>query len=506
MSEKHLESEMSDKKYILAIDQSTQATKALIYDRKGALMIQTGVRHRQIIDERGWISHDPVEIYKNMMEAVKKALFETDIPAEEIAAIGITNQRETSVVWNRKTGEPVANAIVWQCSRAKNISDRLFQAGWAEEIKLRSGLALSPYFPASKYAWILENTPGAKQLAENHELCFGTIECWLLYCLTGGSVYASDVSNAARTQLLNLKTLKWDERLCELFGICAEDLPEVMDCDAYFGDTTMNGISETPIPIHGMMGDSNGALFGQGCLKPGMTKTTYGTGSSVMMNAAEELKIFNSGIVTSVAWKYKGRTSYCLEGNINYSSATTNWLRDHVGLFQDFNELSELLKKADLNDDTCLVPAFSGLGAPYFDSEATALITGMNYKTGKAEIAKAGLESIAFQIRDIVVLMEKESGIRVSEIRADGGACANSYLMQFQSDIGNIRVSVADLEDLSAFGVACMAGIGIGLYEEEQVFRMVHRKDYNSCMDEDTRARKQSNWSRAISQALCRKI
>ncbi len=447
-------------KYVLSIDQSTSGTKALILDETGALIGRSDLPHEQKISEKGWVSHDPVEIYSNTIETARQVIAAAKIDPADIAAIGISNQRETALIWDRETGEPVADAVVWQCGRAQDICDQL--ESHAETVRQKTGLRLSPYFPAAKWAWILENTPGL----EEKSLCCGTIDAWLVYKLTGQ--FKTDYSNASRTQLFNINTLRWDQELCGLFGIDIATLPQVCMSDSNFGETDFEGLLPHPVPVHGVLGDSHGALFGQGCVEPGMGKATYGTGSSVMVNIGDRPLFSDKGIVTSLAWGMGGKVSYVLEGNINYTGSVIKWLVDDLGLLQSSKDSGEVAATADPEDCTYLVPAFTGLGAPYWKSDAKAIICGMGRGTGRAEIVKAAEESIGYQIADIVNIMRGE-GVALSELRADGGPTRDKYLMQFQCDILNIPVVVPEREELSGIGAGYCTGIAAGVYPENIV-------------------------------------
>lgn len=488
-------------KYIISIDQSTQGTKALLFDESGSLIKRTDKPHRQIINEKGWVSHDPVEIYHNTIEVVRKLVEESGIDPAQVVCVGISNQRETSLAWDRTTGEPLGMAIVWQCARAAQICERVERQGKAEQIRQATGMTLSPYFPASKIAWILENVEGAREKAEAGNICHGTVDSWLIYKLTGGKVYKTDYSNASRTQLFNIFDLKWDEEICALFGIRPENMAEVCDSDSNFGETDFEGLLPKPVPIHGVLGDSHGSLFGQGCLKSGMTKSTYGTGSSIMMNIGEKPVLSSHGVVTSLAWKIGGKVNYVLEGNLNYTGAVITWLKDDLKLIQSPAETEELAREAVADDSLYLVPAFSGLGAPYWDSHAAASIVGMTRTTGKAEVVRAGVECIAYQITDVVKAMGEDAGLKVGELRVDGGPTRNAYLMQFQSDIADAAVQVPDSEELSGIGPAYAAGLAMGVWGEE-IFGKLRRTKYEPKMDEALRDRKYEGWKKAVGTVL----
>lgn len=486
--------------YVLSVDQSTQGTKALLFDGEGRLITRADLPHRQIVNDRGWVSHDPEEIYQNLLKAVAMAVEKAGISPDDIACMGLSNQRETSVAWDRETGCPVCDAIVWQCARAADVCAAVEGAGMGDTVRERTGIPISPYFPASKLAWMMRNVPQARALADAGRLCMGTVDAYLVWKLTGQ--YRTDFSNASRTQLFNIHTLQWDEDICRAFGIDPAALPQVTDSDAVFGETDLGGLLDHRIPVCGVLGDSHAALFGQGCLSHGMTKATYGTGSSIMMNIGPKPAASRNGLVTSLAWKYKGQVGYVMEGNLNYTGAVITWLKDSLGLIASAGETEALALQANPADTTCLVPAFTGLGAPYWASEARALISGMTRLTGRAELVRAALDCIACQIHDVVAAMEKDTGIRVPVLRVDGGPTRNGYLMQFQSDMLNAAVSRPDAEELSGIGAAYMAGISAGLYTEH-VFDVLNYRDFTPAMDETRRARRLADWSRAV-QLACR--
>ena len=493
------EENMAD--YVLGIDQSTQGTKALLFDAEGAIVCRTDLLHCQMIDKRGWVEHDAEEIYHNTLEVVRKLVEKAGIDKKDIRVLGISNQRETALVWDRKTGKPVHHAVVWQCARGAAICEEIAAQGHARMVRAHTGLPLSPYFSAAKIAWILQNVPGAQERAEKGELCCGTIDSWLVYRLTGGKVFRTDYSNASRTQMFHIGELKWDEEVCARFRIPLVCLAEVTDSDGMYGETDFDGFLEQPIPIRAVLGDSHGALFGQGCLKKGMVKATYGTGSSVMMHVGEK-PVYSEQVVTSLAWSMGGKVSYVLEGNINYTGAVITWLKEELHLIQSPGETQELAEQANPMDTTYLVPAFSGLGAPYWDSKATAAFFGMTRMTKRAELVKAALESIAYQITDVIGAMQEESGISIKELRVDGGPTKNTYLMQFQSDIAGIPVQVPETEELSGIGAAYAAGIATGLYQIEQIFDRANRTRYSPAMPEEVRDRKRSGWKTAVSRTL----
>lgn len=491
-------------KYVLGIDQSTQGTKGLLFDEKGALLCRTDLPHKQYVDERGWVEHDPEEIYTNTIQVVKNLIEKAEIDKKGIAVLGISNQRETALVWDRKTGKPIYNAVVWQCARGTEICKKIVSEHEnAEElVRAHTGLQLSPYFSAAKIAWVLRNVAGAQEKAEKGELCYGTIDSWLVYKLTGEKEFRTDYSNASRTQMFNIGNLSWDPVVCELFGIPTACLAEVTDSDGEYGYTDFEGYLDAAIPIRSVLGDSHGALFGQGCTETGMIKTTYGTGSSIMMNIGKK-PVYSNRVVTSLAWKLNGEVNYVLEGNVNYTGAVITWLKDDLQIITSPGETEALAMEANPKDHTYLVPAFTGLGAPYWDSEAEGILTGMSRTTKRPEIVRAGLDCIAYQITDVVKAMSEEAGVAIGELRVDGGPTKNKYLMQFQSDIANVTVQVPSAEELSGIGAAYAAGIAVGIYEKS-VLNHMQRRDYNPQMEESRRNILYNGWKNAV-RLVCKK-
>ncbi len=488
-------------RYVLGIDQSTQGTKALLFDEEGTLICRTDLPHKQYINEKGWVEHDPEEIYANTLAVVKNLVEKAGIDKNDLAVLGISNQRETAMVWNHTTGKPVYNAVVWQCARGAQICEEIEKAGDADMIRSHTGLQLSPYFSAAKIAWVLKNVERVQELADKGELCCGTIDSWLIYKLTGGKEFRTDYSNASRTQMFNISELKWDKQVCDLFGIPASALPEVTDSDGDYGATDFGGYLDHEIPIRGVLGDSHGALFGQGCVEKGMIKSTYGTGSSVMMNIGDK-PVFSNRVVTSLAWKLGGEVNYVLEGNINYTGAVITWLKDDLELISSPGETEQLAKESNPADKSYLVPAFTGLGAPYWDSEATGILTGMTRTTKRKEIVRAALDCIAYQITDVIKAMSTESGIDISELRVDGGPTKNKYLMQFQSDIAHVTVQVPSSEELSGIGVAYAAGTAAGIYNKKEVLNKMTRTRFAPQMQPEERAQKYAGWKNAVEQVL----
>ena len=487
------------KKYVIGIDQSTQGTKALLFNENGDLLLRTDLPHEQIINDKGWVEHNPEEIYSNTVSVVKMLVEESGVDKSEIAGVGISNQRETAVVWNKTTGKPVYNAIVWQCARGAAICEEIAKKDGSEElVRSHTGLALSPYFSAAKIAWVLQNVDGAKEMAEKHDICHGTVDSFLVYRLTKEHAYKTDYSNASRTQMFNIIDLKWDKEVCDLFGIDTENLAEVCDSDSCFGMTDFDGFFDSPIPIHSVLGDSHGALFGQGCPEKGMIKSTYGTGSSVMMNIGDKPIFSKHGVVTSLAWGMGGKVNYVLEGNINYTGAVISWLVKDLKLISSASETQKLAESANPSDKSYLVPAFSGLGAPYWDSAATGIFCGMTRVTGQAEMVRAALDCIAYQITDIVKAMGEDAELNIKELRVDGGPTKNGYLMQFQSDILNIPVQVPSAEELSGIGVAYAAGLALEIYNKDKIFAHMQRTKFVPEMNDDIRKEKYDGWKNAV--------
>lgn len=486
--------------YILSIDQSTQGTKGLLFDRCGGLVARADRPHRQIVNERGWVEHDPEEILANTLSVCRAVAGKAKIDPSEIRALGISNQRETVVGWSRATGKPIYNAIVWQCARGQALCERL--ADQADEVRKKSGLPLSPYFSAAKLGWLMENVPEAAALQAAGQLCLGTMDSYLLYALTREHVFQTDYSNASRTQLFNIHTLCWDDGLCAAFGVPKDALAEVRMSDSLFGHTDLGGWLKTPIPIHGVLGDSHGALFGQDCRRAGQCKATYGTGSSVMMHTGGAPRESRHGLATSLAWGMDGKVNYVLEGNINYTGAVISWLKNDLQLIDSDAEATELARRANPADRTYCVPAFSGLGAPHWDSGAAGLLTGMTRTTGRAEIVRAALDCIAYQVTDLVQTMRADSDLPLDVLRVDGGPTASDYLMQLQSDIADVWVQVPALQELSGMGAAYAAGIAVGLYDRERVFQNAQRTAYHSQMEQSRRDALLFGWQQAVRQAL----
>ena len=451
---------------IIAIDQSTSATKALLFDDNCKLIKQIGVPHQQYYPQPGWVEHDAEEIYQNMLKAISQLPLET-VSGE--LSIAITNQRETVVVWDRETGRPVCNAVVWQCMRGQDICEDLKAKGFGPMVKEKSGLLIDPYFAGSGAKWILDNIDGARQAAEDGKLCFGTIDSWLIYKLTGGKVHATDYTNASRTMLFNVHTLDWDDELLDMLTIPRSMMPEAKPCDAVYGevaDEVKQALGlQGEIKIAGVLGDSHGALSGQMCFGEGYGKATYGTGSSVMVNIGEAYAPAPDGLVTSVGFSALGKTFYAFEGNIHCTGATLLWLRDQLQLIDGPHEVEEIATSIPDNGGVYFVPAFSGLGAAWWNGSAKAAISGMTLATTKAHVVRAALESIAYQVTDLVRTMTEKAGITLKEIRVDGGPTKNKFLMQMQSDLLQAPVVRSEVEDASAFGALVMNRFALGAWQ-----------------------------------------
>jgi glycerol kinase len=489
-------------KYILVIDQSTSATKAILFDTNANLVARTLVDHKQFYPQPGWVEHDPGEILNNSYKAVELLLEKSKINLSDISSVAITNQRETVVVWDKRTGKPAYNAIVWQCNRGAKICDDLISRGHEKIIFEKTGLIINPYFSASGIKWILDNVEGAAESADNGELLFGTIDSWLIWNFTSGKVHATDYTNASRTLLFNIHTLNWDPELLELFDIPKIIMPDVLPCDEQYGSTTLNGIIPE-VPIAGVIGDSHGALAGQMCFLSGMGKATYGTGSSIMVNIGEEALSAPKGLVTSVGYAAKGKVFYAFEGNIHFTGATIKWLQDELRLIDSVEESELLANSIEDTEGVYFVPAFTGLGAPWWDNNARALICGMNRGTGKAHIVRAALESIAYQVKDLIELIN-ESGVQLNELRVDGGPTRNNFLMQFQADVLQAKINRSEIEEASALGAVLMNGFALKRWDDFNEVAAIHAcNDFIVPEMPVTKVEKlYSEWKKAVKLAL----
>jgi glycerol kinase len=491
------------KKYILALDQGTTSSRAIIYNFEGQIVKVAQKEFTQIYPKAGWVEHDPMEIWGSQSGVVSEIMAMTGITAEQIAAIGITNQRETTVVWERKTGKPVYNAIVWQCRRTSAICDELKARGLENYIRENTGLVLDAYFSATKVKWILDNVEGARQQAKNGELLFGTIDTWLIWNLTRGKVHVTDYSNASRTMLYNIKDLKWDEKILKELDIPASMLPEVKPSSAVYGNTDAR-IFGTEIPIAGDAGDQQAALFGQACYNQGMVKNTYGTGCFMLMLTGEKLVHSGNGLLTTIAWGINNKVEYALEGSIFIAGAAIQWLRDGLKIIYDAKDSDYFATKVPDSLGVYVVPAFVGLGAPYWDMYARGAILGLTRGTTRDHITRATLESIAYQTRDVLELMRNECGIDLCELRVDGGACANDFLMQFQSDILGVPVERPEIIETTALGAAYLAGLAVGFWKDQSMIaerRKVNRR-FKPGMDEDKKEKLYAGWKKAVKRSM----
>ncbi|WP_240415849.1 glycerol kinase GlpK [Paenibacillus periandrae] len=495
-----------DHTYILAVDQSTSGTKTLLIDKSGSVVSKYAIEHAQIYPQPGWVEHDPMEIYLNVVHAIKEIISRSGISTRQIAAITITNQRETAVVWDSATGLPIYNAIVWQCRRTADLCAELKEQGNEPQVKAKTGLVLDPYFSASKFRWICDQA--ARQHAGGNEqkpqLLAGTIDSWLIWKLTGGAVHATDYTNASRTSLFNIYTLQWDKELIELFGVGNLKLPQVKSSNEIYGYTAAPELFADSIPISGVIGDSHAALFGQLCHRPGMAKATYGTGTSVMMNIGDKPVPPVNGLVTAIAWGINGKVEYALEGIIHCTGDCLKWVRDQLGLFTDYSEAETQAAALADNEGVYLVPAFVGLGAPYWVPNARAAIVGLSRSSDRRHIIRAALESIAYQVRDTITLMEAESGVPIVELRVDGGAAGNRLLMQFQADMLQAHIVKPSIAELSAIGSAFLGGLCIGYWSSiEELHKLAQVPIvYAHKMDKQVSDVFHEGWKKAVQSVI----
>lgn len=492
--------------YILALDQGTTGSAALVFDRRGAPVSMADSETHQHFPQPGWVEHDPEEIFSSTMRVAREALDKAGISARDVAAIGITNQRETTLIWDRQTGEAIHPAIVWQDRRSAAICQRLKLSGLEPIVRERTGLLIDAYFSASKIAWLLENVPGARERAEAGQLAFGTVDSWLLWKLTGGKVHATDATNASRTMLYNIHEHAWDSLLLEAVGVPASLLPEVRPSSGVFGEVSGAALAHfdgEALPISGVAGDQQAALFGQACFTPGMSKNTYGTGSFLLLNTGERAPSSRLGLLTTIAWQLGDTWTYALEGAVFVTGSAVQWLRDGLGLIKDAAETEGLARSVDDTGGVYFVPAFAGLGAPYWDMYARGAIVGLTGATRREHIVRATLEAIAFQTADVLAGMRDEGGVDVPVLRVDGGGTANSFLMQFQSDLLGIPLEVADMQETTARGAAYLAGLGVGFWEHAseigQHWQPARR--FEPAMSDDRRGELIAAWHRAIDRS-----
>lgn len=493
-----------DKKYIIAFDQGTTSSRAIIFDKKGKIKGSAQKQLNQIYPHPSWVEHDPMEIWGTQSGVAREVLEKTGIRPEEVAAIGITNQRETTIMWNKKTGKPIYNGIGWQCRRTADICDDLKDMGMEDYIKENTGLVLDAYFSGSKIKWILDNVEGARELANKGEILFGNIDTWLVWNLTRGEVHVTDYSNASRTMLFNIKNLKWDEKLLEVLDIPKNILPKVANSSEIYGYTDELTFAGAKIPIAGIAGDQQAALFGQRCFQPGMAKNTYGTGCFMLMNTGNKIVPSKNGLLTTIAWGIDGKVEYALEGSIFVAGASVQWLRDELKLIRTAEESEYMATRVEDSDGVYMVPAFVGMGAPYWDMYARGTIIGITRGTKAEHIVRATLESIAYQIRDVLEAMEEDSNIKLKSLKVDGGAVVNNFLMQFQSDILNTRVERPEVTETTALGAAYLAGLAVGFWKnKEEIYNNSEiDKVFMPSMEDEKRQKLYKDWKRAVGRSL----
>lgn len=487
-------------KFIVALDQGTTSSRAVLFDDKGAIKGIAQQEFRQIFPQSGWVEHDPKEILSSQTGTLYRLIKDQRVDPSSIVAVGITNQRETTIVWDRRTGEPVYNAIVWQDKRTAPICEALKAKGLEEYVRKNTGLVIDSYFSGTKVKWILDNVPGARERASKGDLAFGTVDSWLIYHLTGGKVHVTDYTNASRTLFYNIRELKWDQKLMDELGIPASMLPEVKPSASHFGDLTIEGKT---IPINGVAGDQQAALFGQACFNPGMAKNTYGTGCFMLMNTGADIQQSKNGLVTTIAWGLDRQVEYALEGSVFIAGAAVQWLRDGLHLIDQSKDSEYFAMKALGSNDVYVVPAFAGLGAPYWDMYARGAIFGLTRDTGKDHIIKATLESLAYQTKDVLNAMQEDSGLKLKSLKVDGGASANNVLMQFQADILGAEVDRPEVIESTAMGAAYFAGIQAGLWKKEDIEknRRIERC-FKPQMDDGTRNRLYNGWKKAVKRTM----
>ncbi|ENE9346084.1 glycerol kinase GlpK [Vibrio fluvialis] len=492
---------MTEQKYVVALDQGTTSSRAVVLDHNANIVSVSQREFTQIYPEAGWVEHDPMEIYATQSSTLVEALGKAGIRSDEVAAIGITNQRETTIVWDKETGKPVYNAIVWQCRRTAEICEELkSRDGLEAYIRENTGLVLDPYFSGTKIKWILDNVEGAREAAESGKLLFGTVDTWLVWKMTQGRVHVTDYTNASRTMLFNINTLQWDEKILKEFNIPLAMMPEVKRSSEVYGQTNIGGKGGTRIPIAGIAGDQQAALYGQMCVKAGQAKNTYGTGCFLLMNTGQEKVTSRNGLLTTLACGPKGEPAYALEGAVFMGGASIQWLRDELKLISDAHDSEYFATKVDTSNGVYVVPAFTGLGAPYWDAYARGTIVGLTRGVNSNHIIRATLESIAYQTRDVLDAMQADSGIRLSALRVDGGAVANNFLMQFQSDVLDTEVHRPKVTEVTALGAAYLAGLAVGFWDdlEELKDKAEIDRSFEPHHDEEKRQRRYKGWKRAV--------
>lgn len=488
------------KKYVMALDQGTTSSRAILFDENCHIVAIAQKEFTQIFPEPGWVEHDANEIWLSILSVMSEVIMKSGVAAEEVAAIGITNQRESSVLWDKETGLPVYHSICWQSRQSAYIAEELRQKGYADTIRDKTGLQVDAYFSATKIKWLFDHVEGVKERAEKGELLFGTMDTWIVWKLTGGKAHVTDYSNASRTMLYNIHELKWDEELLSMLDIPSCILPEVKDSSCVYGQTIPYHFFGQEVPISGIAGDQQAALFGQGCFAKGMAKNTYGTGCFLLMNTGEEPVKSKNGLVTTLAWGLNGKVEYALEGSIFVAGSAVQWLRDGIKIIDSAKDTEEMATSLDSNEGVYLVPAFVGLGTPYWDNEARGAIFGITRGTSRNTIARATLESLAYQTRDVLDAMEKDAGVSLQGLKVDGGAVANNFLLQFQADILNTPIIRGKVLETTALGAALLAGLAVGFYKDrnEVMKQMEVDREFTPQMDEKEREALYAGWQNAV--------
>ncbi len=488
--------------YILALDQGTTSSRAIVFDKAGRQRGVAQQEFRQIYPQPGWVEHDPDDIWRTQLETARQALRQAKIRATDVAAIGITNQRETTVLWERASGTPVHNAIVWQCRRTAPLCDRLKRDGLEPDVRRRTGLVVDAYFSGTKIAWLLSHVKGLRRRAGRGEICFGTVDSWLVYKLTGGRVHATDMTNASRTLLYNIKRNVWDTKLCEVLRVPDELLPTVLQSSEVYGVTDKK-LFGAEIPIAGIAGDQQAALFGQACFKPGMVKNTYGTGCFLLMNVGPKPVASRTGLVSTIAWGLNGTVTYALEGSVFIAGAAVQWLRDELGIVKDAAETEALAQSVPDNGGVYFVPAFVGLGAPYWDPSARGTIVGLTRGANRAHLARAALEAMAYSTRDVLTCMERDAKRKLRSLKVDGGATANRFLLQFQADVLGVPVIRPTVTETTALGAAYLAGLAVGYWKDQAEVAANWREDvrFTPALKKTARDALYGQWGRAVARA-----
>lgn len=492
------------KKFVLALDQGTTSSRAILFDREAKCVAMAQKEFTQIYPKPGWVEHDPMEIWNSQIDVAREAIEKAQISTGDIAAIGITNQRETTIVWDKNTGKPIYNAIVWQCRRTAEICDELKSKGLEKYIQEKTGLVVDAYFSSTKIKWVLDNVEGAKEKAQKGELLFGTIDTWLVWNLTKGKVHVTDYSNASRTMIYDIHKLEWDETLLQELGIPKYMLPEVKSSSDMYGVTNAELFSGTEIPISGIVGDQHAALFGQKCFNEGEAKNTYGTGCFILMNTGTRPVVSKHNLITTIAWGYDGDVEYALEGSVFNAGSSIKWLRDEMKMIESAAESCTAAESVDDTGGVYVVPAFTGLGAPYWDMYARGTIVGITRGTKREHVIRATLESIAYQSKDVLELMQEDSDIQLKELKVDGGASVNAFLMQFQSDISNVTVVPSPAPETTALGAAYLAGLAVKFWDSKQELGEINGKNkkYVPCMDAAERDSKYRGWKKAVERSM----